>query len=602
MKHLLSFFLAAILTVSFSLEGKTQIELSSEGTRFWIGFMENITLQFNGEPKFALRISSDIPTTGNIIVPTTNLTIPFEVDAGATEIELPDAIWYSEFAQIIDNKGILIETATPIELAAIHYRIYFTDGAKILPEDALRDAYTVLAVEDFYGVSPSTFVVIATEDNTEIEIIPSSLTEALFPADIPFTITMNAGQSYQVHAGMDLSGSTVRSLNGEKIAVFAGAQQAAVGCAPDDSHMWEQVIPTELWGSEYALVPYRDQSANIFKILASEDNTTLFINCALEATLNAGETYEILSSEPLIITSDVAVQVGHLNRGSSCNPDSQGPSFAILHPLNHHSTGQSINFTGGISGNELTDHYINLVCSDETADQVLLDGNQVTFQSFPDNEGLSYARIALNEGEHSFVAPEGVWAQGYSFGEFEACTYTYGHSILVDPTEEVALSAMPEPSTNLYCAGIDILFQYTSDLTLETISWDFAGLGTSSEDAPTFQFTETGSYEVSFIGTTSNGCQISSSIVIDVVDCTNSIATAIEDQISILQRDGSTVVQSSVSSPLNCTLYGLDGREISHSSGQGTLRLMHNGIAEGVYVLQIWNDKTSFTQKLWITE
>lgn len=602
MKQLLSFFFATILTLSFSLEGNAQIELSSKGTRFWIGFMENITLQFNGEPKFALRISSDIPTTGNIIVPTTNLTIPFEVDAGATEIDLPDAIWYSEFAQIIDNKGILIETATPVELAAIHYRIYFTDGAKILPEDALRDAYTVLAVEDFYGVSPSTFVVIATEDNTEIEIVPSSLTEALFPADVPFTITMNAGQSYQVHAGIDLSGSSVRSLNGEKIAVFAGAQQAAVGCAPDDSHHWEQVIPTELWGSEYALVPYRDQSANIFKILASQDNTNVFINCELEVTLNAGENYEILTSEALIITSDLPVQVGQLNRGSQCNPNLQGPSFAILHPLNHHSTGQAFNYTGGISGNELTDHYINLVCSDETVDQVLLDGNQITFQAFPDNPDLMFARIALNEGAHNFDAPEGVWAQGYSFGEFEACTFTFGHDLIVDPLEEVQLSAMPEPSTNLYCAGVEILFEYTTDLTLENISWDFDGLGTSSEESPTFLFEEIGSYEVSFEATSSNGCLISSTIVIEVVDCANSIFELNEETISIVNTGGSTSIQTAYSGLLNCALFGMDGKQIVHTIGRKTIQLDHPGLASGIYLVKIWNTNLLYNQKLWITE
>jgi|GEM_PF-2236403 len=77
--------------------------------------MENIPLQFNGEPLFALRISSEVATTGNIIVPTTNLTIPFEVPARATEIALPDAIWFSELSQVIDNKGILIETPTSIE-------------------------------------------------------------------------------------------------------------------------------------------------------------------------------------------------------------------------------------------------------------------------------------------------------------------------------------------------------------------------------------------------------------------------------------------------------------------------------------------------------
>ncbi|MDG1260997.1 MAG: IgGFc-binding protein [Flavobacteriales bacterium] len=398
--------LAVILGLLFSsFSCFSQLEFQSEGTRFWIGYIENITLMFNGEPRFSLRVSSDIATTGTIIVPTTNLEIPFEIEAGATEIDLPDAIWYSELSQVVDNKGILIETATPVELAAIHYRIFFTDGAKILPESSLGTDYMALAVEDLYGVSPSTIVIVETEDDTEIEVTPSVLTEALFPADVPFTFTMNAGQSYQIHANGDLSGSTISSLTGQKIAVYAGAQQAAVGCAPDDSHHWEQIIPTAFWGTEYALIPYRDQSENIFKILAGEDNTNIFIDCELEVTLNAGETYEILTSDPLVISSDLPVQVGQLNRGSECNPNEQGPSFAILHPLNHQSTGQSLNFTGGINGLELVSHYVNLVCLESTASEVLLDGNEVNFAPLPQNPNLVYARVSLNQGNHEFVAP-----------------------------------------------------------------------------------------------------------------------------------------------------------------------------------------------------
>jgi hypothetical protein len=71
----------------------------SSGTRFWIGFMENLTLAFNGPPTFAFRISSPIATSGNIIVPATGLTIPFDIPAGGGEITMPDAIWYAEINQ-----------------------------------------------------------------------------------------------------------------------------------------------------------------------------------------------------------------------------------------------------------------------------------------------------------------------------------------------------------------------------------------------------------------------------------------------------------------------------------------------------------------------
>ena len=209
--------------------------------------MDNITLMFNGDPAFGVWISSESEVTGTISVPQTGLTTEFDGGPGSFEVPLTEAIWYSETSQVISNKGILIETDVPVNATGIHYRAYFSDGSSLLPETLLGDEYRILAAEDINGNDPTAMVILATEHNTEIEIAPSTLTTELFPGGVPFTITMNEGQIYQVKAQGDLTGSTVKAINGEKIAVFAGAQMAAIGCQGENSNSTEQVTTQGEW-------------------------------------------------------------------------------------------------------------------------------------------------------------------------------------------------------------------------------------------------------------------------------------------------------------------------------------------------------------------
>lgn len=147
-----------------------------------------------------------------------------------------------------------------------------------------------------------------------------------------------------------------------------------------------------------------------------------------------------------------------------------------------------------------------------------------------------------------------------------------------------------------------ILFGYATDLTIEDIAWDFDGLGISQDEAPVFLFEDTGSYAVSFTATSSDGCPISSTLIIEVVDCTNSIAQTIEDNVSVISMNGSTVIQSSFSSPLNCAILGMDGKQVAFAHGQSTIEMQHQGLASGIYILHIWSKQGTFNQKLWITE
>ncbi len=253
-RHILLFLSAFFLLLS------SPHAQSSRGTSFWLGYMENIDLVFNDSPIFSILIDAEESTQGTIGVPATGLSIPFTAAAGTvTEVELPDAIWYSQGSEIIDNKGILITTDRPVRASAFHYRAYFSESTHLLPESELGTEYIASCYLDDRRNYPTALVVVSAEEEHTIEITPSTLTQGLRPAGVPFTITLQRGQNFQIKAEGDLTGTHIRSLGHKKLAVFSGAQRAFIGnCfGGADSHAFEQALPIEQWGTLYHYIPFR---------------------------------------------------------------------------------------------------------------------------------------------------------------------------------------------------------------------------------------------------------------------------------------------------------------------------------------------------------
>ena len=78
-------------------------------------------------------------------------------------------------------------------------------------------------------VDSSEFIIVSIEDSTEISITPSVNTLRGKPANVPFSITLNKGETYQVKAQDtgDLTGTSVKSIKGS-CAVFSGARCAYI--------------------------------------------------------------------------------------------------------------------------------------------------------------------------------------------------------------------------------------------------------------------------------------------------------------------------------------------------------------------------------------
>ena len=147
---------------------------------YWLSFMENLDLNFNDRPSFALYVATDVDANLSLEVPSTGLVLPFTALGGTvTEYRLPEAIWYSEGTDQIDNKGIKINSDVPVQITAFHYRGFFSESSNVLEEQELGTDYWVIASDDQDNRDPSSFVIVSTSDNNEIEITPSVITNEI---------------------------------------------------------------------------------------------------------------------------------------------------------------------------------------------------------------------------------------------------------------------------------------------------------------------------------------------------------------------------------------------------------------------------------------
>jgi hypothetical protein len=419
--------------IPLGLAASLATSAQTTGTEHWVTFMENLDLMFNGDPTFYVVISSDYNTQGEVLIPAINWGVPFTVTAGhAIELPLPQNIYYGLGDEAIFDFGLKVIADDPVSVYAYHNRVYFSEASIALPVGRLSDDYLVLAHQDDSGSDPSEFVVMATQDSTVVEITPSELTISFRPPDVPYTVTLNAGQTYQQQAHADLTGSRVRSLDASKpIAVFSGARQANVGCGLGaDDHLYNQTLPVSEWGTQFIVVPFKNRGGDEFRIMSATDGNMVTVGNGTPVQVDAGQFLEVMLSAATRITASNMITVGQFNESQGCNPQPGDPCFLWNLPMqrkDHRLIWRSLNSMGTI------EHYLNAVTSGSAqTPEVILDGVNISnsFSPVPTAPGNYYAQVTITEGEHVLECSAGIWATTYSFGDYNSVSYALGYEDL----------------------------------------------------------------------------------------------------------------------------------------------------------------------------
>ncbi len=213
--HLIVVMFCSILAPVLALG---QGAIPTKGKEFWVGFMQNWESIPSENEQLNLFITSDQNTTGTVEVPGQGWSQNFTITANqTTTVTIPNGIAEHFTSEVVESKGVYIETQDTVAVFAINFQAYTADGTKVLPIQSLGTEYRVVSYRSVQSsVNNGTeLLIVATEDGTEVEIIPTVNTLAGNLAGVPFTVQLDRGESYQVKSAteaLDITGTVVREV------------------------------------------------------------------------------------------------------------------------------------------------------------------------------------------------------------------------------------------------------------------------------------------------------------------------------------------------------------------------------------------------------
>ena len=312
-------------------------------TEFWMG-APDITSSSTRDIPVYLRITSfQEASTVTISQPAGGglpaQTITLLPNSSATINLTP---WLSSIecsANTIQNKGIRISATAQISA------YYEVNNNGLNPEFFVLKGRNALGNQFFISsqnigsnngaanpVPYSSFTIVASEDNTNVTIVP---TKAIVghQAGTPFTIILNKGQTYSAVAAstagnQHLDGSTVSST--KPVSIMLADDFMTTPGYPCADLIGDQTIPVNVLGTEYiATKGYLQGTLEKLFITATANGTTIKKDGIQVSTLNAGQTYvtDVTNASTYIQTSS-PVYVYQVS-GIGCEYGS-----AVLPPIN----------------------------------------------------------------------------------------------------------------------------------------------------------------------------------------------------------------------------------------------------------------------------
>ncbi len=446
----------------------------------------------------------------------------------------------------VQDRGYVVETfeddgTTPqkVSLYAGLSGSKTVDVANVYPIDALGNEYYVLShpgdrtnSEHIDGNCEA--LVVATEDNTVIEITPTCLMDDQTQYENihgVITITLNKGQTYQVRAQSplgadagrnDLTGTLIRvkddgdmSATGntcKKIAVFVGTQHGNPG-----DYEYEQIFPRHLWGKEYLVDAPGDGGVSVVRVGASEPCTHVSINGVEVAVLNQTDFYDYvdINSTGAYVQTDKPVQVGMFTRpyeGQNGDNISQSNDAAMIVIAPIEQRLDSIVFSA-IYNVDANQHYVSITTPTESVDSLSfyrLVGGVWTeiplagWSDIPANQEyssvvyhLTTPTVSYNPTYKLISKKGGFNAYLYGFGvDKDEYGYSVGAAAATVKTTFTLNGFNAESLTKDSCIvdAVELSPVLPGDLTVSQIEWDFESDNTI--DTVTFASNDYKAYHV----------------------------------------------------------------------------------------------------------
>ncbi len=371
---------------------------------------------------------------------------------------------------IFKKKGIHIESINnvPIVAYAHIYGSVSSGATMLLPTNAW--GYTYTSINSHQADADRSFnwiYVIAKEDNTVVEITPSQPSRLGKPKNVPFTVTLQKGEIYQLIGqapcatgdGVQLTGTKVRSIASagnpcKPIAVFAGSSRTGgeiptCGSSGRDNDM-QQCFPESAWGKRYLTAPaVRGTSTptnvpsyqnHVYKIVVKDPTTVVKRNGTIiplsNYLANESKYYQFASSTSDYIEADKPIMLGvFMSNGSNCNSGSGDPEMIYLSPIE-----QAIKKVVLLRNNKeaITTNWVTLIVPTSAVASLRIDGSGAFSDTYVHTQsglvGGNYTVVhkgwtAAPNTQVTITCDEGFNAYTYGMGGAESYGYNAGTNL-----------------------------------------------------------------------------------------------------------------------------------------------------------------------------
>ena len=439
---------------------------AQDNTKFWVSFMRNGGCSDVNSLKLSLVVSAEESCQVTVSNPNTNYKQQFSVSAqDVATVDIPYTQAYNDQNGMAD-KGLMVQSGRPISLFMFNKADDSDDASRVLSVEELGSNY-MLQTNKSIGECPghpgenrASFLIVATENGTQVEITPTCPTSDGHVAGDVYNVNLDRGQCYHIlnrdagttsdndHNG-DFSGTKV--ISNKRIAVFNGNCLTSVPGTETEgfNHVFEQAVPTEKWGKTFVVIrSIKHNSSDELlpdwvKITSLKNNTNVRLNQGFLCLLNEGESYSFeMKGQILTPSGCVLLESTQYNPIAVClythshdaTKDKIGdPSMTWIPPLGQASEEASFSFLPSNESNRYG--FLNVVCKTEHVRELqILDNNGQlrNFNTFPVLDGSDYI-FAFSEfskydlfSNYTVQCPGGFVAYAYYMGQHNSYSFSLG--------------------------------------------------------------------------------------------------------------------------------------------------------------------------------
>ena len=365
------------------------------------------------------------------------------------QIVLDDSYIVQSHSYAYRNLGLRVHTSGPVTLLVINSEDFTIGEYTAIPYEVLNTSsyeYFAVSSRSIHSGVFGQILLVGNEDSTKVTITPTvNITMAedvqsnssleIIPAGESKSFILHEFQTVFMTSEIlydDLTGSNITS--NKPLTVVTGHQCGNVFTSCCCQNLMEQIPPTVQWGRQFMLSPYEVRNGQVYKIVASEDNTTVKHNCINneneQLTLNSGSftTIETESNTYCYLEANKPVQVTQMAYSAEADSTDGDPTLTTLPPFERFTKATSF-FVPKL--HNIDEAHLNIVTRKNVTfyiDNSPLSVNWTTITDLNDNTvgfGTHVSSIYVNTS-HNLTNSQDADFYGifYGFASFEGFTLT----------------------------------------------------------------------------------------------------------------------------------------------------------------------------------